>query len=249
MQKYKKVGAEVVEAVQWYRLGDVPEDVVGQLPGRLDEKDEVCTLCDETLGVHGLLAEEDGVVHPGDWIIFHTESHIEGLVTVEDDDDFAELYEPLGPQPGDFDLTSYTPDGREEMLKVMQAKIPADYDLSCWAATTVLGLVDGKDFGDLRHDFSWQPPPDHYRYRCRRCGTLTNELHNTDRSPCVVRPPSIFDDWSFLPALTKWTRDTHRFDSSPLGCYTHKHPLVDSYPFQECARRHNQSQACPASTS
>jgi len=86
MAKFRKLPAEI-DAVQWFKNGDHPEDYTSAQMGHLDISGEgrvvryfrrldlpgnhVCDACGHTLRVHGWIDTLEGghIVCPSDWII------------------------------------------------------------------------------------------------------------------------------------------------------------------------------------
>ena len=97
MPRYKKKPA-LIEAVQWYKNGDHPQDnstpidtPEGHNQGKLTEGEVVgffrslnipggrfCPECGKVMQHHGILVKglnEDELVHPGDYIVTHPKGH------------------------------------------------------------------------------------------------------------------------------------------------------------------------------
>lgn len=95
--------APLLEANQWFRNGDHPDDRTihglnaGRVVGRhstygTPQQSVACAVCGQTLGAHGLLGTY--TVCPGDYIIIHYDT--KGKVTgysVRDRKDFESRYE------------------------------------------------------------------------------------------------------------------------------------------------------------
>lgn len=88
MAKYRKIASYSIEAIQWFKEGDHPDDcsclvedpdqpeektegsVVGRVSSaNLDEMGNICTLCGKRFYEHGRLRASGVLVFPGDWII------------------------------------------------------------------------------------------------------------------------------------------------------------------------------------
>ncbi len=92
MKRYKKK-AIIIEAEQWFKIGDVPEaNIIGW--DNSTDYGEVCPKCGRLLRDHGLCPTLEGnhIVCPGDWII----RGIHGEYYPVKPDIFVQTYEPVG---------------------------------------------------------------------------------------------------------------------------------------------------------
>lgn len=110
MPKYRRKPA-VVEAIQWFRNGDhpfddsTPVDTAGPSTTLTEGKvvkffrrlhvpgDRICSECGNVMHKHGLimgLNEEEEIVHPGDYILTHTQGYFYRRAAK----DFEALFEP-----------------------------------------------------------------------------------------------------------------------------------------------------------
>lgn len=115
MPRYRKKPA-LVEATQWFRNGDhpmdgsVPVDTTGPSSTLTEGKvvkffrrlhipgDRICSECGNVMHKHGLIVDlngEEEIVHPGDYILTHTQ----GYFYRRSSKDFEALFEPYEPSP------------------------------------------------------------------------------------------------------------------------------------------------------
>lgn len=100
MPKFRKK-AVVIEATQWFRNGDHPQDGPAEHEGkvvRFFRRPDIsgqtqCKHCPEIMHVHGWIDTLEGghIVCPGDWII----TGVKGELYPCKPDIFAETYEPV----------------------------------------------------------------------------------------------------------------------------------------------------------
>lgn len=99
MPQYRRIPTEV-EAIQWFKNGDHPNDGPPENEGRVVRYHRVpysppnwkCTGCGHRMRAHGWIDQAEGsVVCPGDWVVTGNNGYL-----VYNHADFHAEYEPMG---------------------------------------------------------------------------------------------------------------------------------------------------------
>ena len=132
--KYRKIPV-VIEATQWFKNGDHPEDVGSDTEGEVVRyfrhpkvnEERACRHCHRVMKDHGWIDTPEGghIVCPGDWII----TGIKGEHYPVKPQIFDETYEPVDDAPefgfDDNSSISEVNHGNEKTNRVADQSIPA----------------------------------------------------------------------------------------------------------------------------
>jgi len=88
-----KETVKVIDAVQWFKDGDISDIVHGHWYSTDLHEDDVCEKCGEGICEHGYMENLYTMVCPGDWII----NYPDGKYIIMDEDTFDKLYAPFNP--------------------------------------------------------------------------------------------------------------------------------------------------------